>query len=62
MISERGGVVVVILRLPHLVLANVGDDDGFAVRFFPQIVDDMRGVKMSVVREALDVAHGGVAF
>ena len=30
-------VVLVILRLPHLVLAHVGDDDGFAVaRFVPQ--------------------------
>ena len=41
-------VVVVILRLPHLVLAHVGDDDGFAVCFLPQIIDDVRGIEWPV--------------
>ena len=55
-------IVVVILRFPHLVLADVGDDDGFAARFFPEVVDDVRGVEMAVVRKALNVAYGGVAL
>ena len=29
--SERGAFVVVVLRFPHLVLADVGDDDRVAV-------------------------------
>jgi len=30
------------------VLPDVGDDNGFAVSFFPNIVDDVSGVEMSV--------------
>src|SRR5256884_8991960 len=48
-------VVMVILRFPHLVLAHIGDHDGFAVRFFPQVVDHVRGVEMACVRQALNV-------
>ena len=33
MMSVRGLIVVVVLRFPHLVLADVGDHDGFAARF-----------------------------
>ena len=62
MISVRGLVVVVILRFPHLVLADVGDDDGFAVGFFPEIVDDVSGVEMAGVGKALNVANGGIAL
>ncbi len=54
--------MVVILRLPHLVLANVGDHDGFAARFFPEIVDDVRGVEMPIVGQALNILNCRVAF
>src|SRR5579859_2268656 len=61
--NERARLVVmVILRFPHLVLADVGDHNGFAACFFPEVVDDVRGVKMAVVGKALDVAHGGIAL
>ncbi len=61
--DERArAIVVVILRFPHLVLADVGDDDGFAAGFFPEIVDDVRGVEMAGVRKALNVANGGIAL
>src|SRR6266581_3064537 len=55
-------IVVVVLRLPHLVLADVGDDDCFAAGFLPEIVDDVRGVEMAAVGQALYVADGGIAF
>src|SRR5579859_230047 len=56
--NERARLVVmVILRFPHLVLADVGDHNGFAACFFPEIVDDVRGVKMAVVGKALDVGQ-----
>jgi len=41
-------IVVVILRFPHLVLAHIGDDNGLAVGFFPEIVDHVSGVEMAV--------------
>src|SRR5579859_2073437 len=53
---------MVILRFPHLVLADVGDDDGLAIGFLPQIVDDVSGVEVAVVRKSLDVADGGIAL
>ena len=67
MTSERGRFVLEVLRLPHLVLANVGDDDGVfdaagGLRFAPDVVDDVRGVEVAVVREVDDVADGGGAF
>src|SRR5262249_24115883 len=55
-------VVVIILRLPHLMLADVGNDDGFAACFLPKIVDDMGSVKMAVVGKSLNVSDGGVAL
>ena len=62
-ISERGAFVLVVLRFPHLVLADVGDDDGVDVaRFVPQIVDDVRGIEVAVVGQVLDVADRCVAF
>ena len=55
--------VLVVLRFPHLVLAHVGHDHGIAVASLaPQIVDDVRGVEMSVVGKLLNVAHRGVAL
>jgi len=54
--------VVVILRFPHLVLADVGDDDCFAAGFLPDIVDDMRSVEVAVVGQALDVTHRRIAL
>src|SRR6267142_912737 len=55
-------IVMIVLRFPHLVLAHVGDDDGFPARLFPEIVDDVRGVEMAGVRQALNVADGGIAL
>src|SRR5579864_6161422 len=61
--DERSGlIVVVILRFPHLVLADVGDNDGLAAGFFPNVVNDVRGVEMAVVGQALNVANGGITF
>jgi hypothetical protein len=54
--------VLVVLRLPHLVLADVGDDHGVAVGLAPQIVDDVRRVEVPVVGQVLDVADGGIAL
>ncbi len=48
--------VVVVLRLPHLVLAHVGNDDGVPLGLSPQSVDHVRGVKMAVVGKVLNVA------
>ena len=63
MISERGAFVLVVLGFPHLVLADVGDDDGVAVaRLAPEIVDDVRGVEVAVVGQVLNVADRGVAL
>src|SRR5271157_4461281 len=56
-------LMLVVLRLPHLVLADVGYYDRVAVaRLVPQIVDDMRGIEMAAVGQILDVAHGGIAL
>ncbi len=52
MTSERGPLVLVVLRLPHLVLPDVGDDERAPVGGAPQLVDDVRGVQPAVV-----VAH-----
>ena len=54
--------MLVVLRLPHLVLANVGDDDGLAVGRVPQIVHHVRGVEVSGVGQILDVAHRALAL
>ena len=56
-----------VLGFPHLVLADVGDDDGVfeaagGLRFAPDVVDDVRGVEVAVVGEVDDVADGGGAF
>ena len=66
--DERArGVVLVVLGLPHLVLADVGDDDGLlgaagGVGLAPDVVDDVGGVEVAVVGQVDDVADGGVAF
>src|SRR6202012_4858917 len=55
--NERArGVVLVVLGLPHLVLADVGDDDGLfgaagGLSFAPDVVDDVGGVEVAVVGE-----------
>ena len=54
--------MVVVLRLPHLVLADVGDDDRAALGGAPEVVDDVRRVQVAVVGQVLDVAHRGVAL
>ena len=55
--------MLVILRFPHLVLANVGHDDGVGVAgLAPDVVDDVSGVKMSVVRQVLNIADRGVSL
>jgi hypothetical protein len=61
--SERGSLVLVVLRLPHLVLAYVGDDDGRGPGGYSahaRCRDDVRGVEVAVVGQVDDVAHGGV--
>ena len=56
-------LVVVVLRFPHLVLADVGDDDGVAVlRRAPQVVDDVRGIEVAVVGQRLDVADRRISL
>src|SRR5438046_147267 len=60
--QRTGLIVMVILRFPHLMLADVGDDDGLAARFFPDVVDDVRGVEVPVVRQALNIAYRGIAL
>ncbi len=56
-------LVLVVLRLPHLVLPDVGHDDGVAVaRLPPQIIDHVRGIKMAAVGQVLNVAHRRIAF
>ena len=55
-------IVLVVLRFPHLVLADVGDDDRLALGEAPDVVDHVRRVQMPVVGQALDVADGGVAL
>ena len=42
-------LVRVVLRLPHLVLAHVGDDDRVAAGGPPQLADDVRRVELAVV-------------
>ena len=55
--------MLVILGFPHLVLAHVGDNDGLLfVRLVPEIVDDVRGIKMAAVRKVLDVADCRVSL
>ena len=56
-------LVLVILRLPHLMLAHVGYHNRVRIPgFVPQIVDDMRRVQMSRIRQVLNVAHRRIAF
>ena len=53
----------VVLRLPHLVLAYISHYDRISVACFPpQVIDDVRRVEVTVVREILNVANGCVAF
>ncbi len=59
--------MLVVLGLPHLVLAYVGDDDGLVVAaggdgLAPDVVDDVRGVEVAVVGQVDDVADGGGAL
>ena len=53
---------MVVLRFPHLVLADVGDDDRLVgSRGAPEIVDHVRSIEMPIVGQRLDVAHGRIA-
>src|ERR1039458_4810051 len=56
-------LVLVVLRFPHLVLANIGHDHGVTASSLPpKIVDDMRGVEMTAIRQVLNIADRGVTF
>src|SRR5579862_4916579 len=54
--------VLVVLCFPHLVLADVRDDDGLAVGGVPEIVHDVGGVEVPIVGEVLNVAHSDLAL
>ena len=54
--------MLVVLRLPHLVLAYVGRDHRLRQRSVPEIVDHMRSVEMAIVWRVLDVEDGRIAF
>ena len=48
--------MLVVLRLPHLVLPNISNDDGLRETtciksFTPDVVDDMGCIKMAIVAE-----------
>ena len=66
--DERAGdLVLEVLGLPHLVLADICNDDGFFFAaggdgFAPDVVDDVGGVEVAVVGEVDDVADAGGAF
>ena len=61
--DERARMLVVeVLRLPHLVLAHVGDHNCVASGDAPDVVNDVRGVKVAVVGKVLNIAHRGVPF
>ncbi len=53
---------MVVLRFPHLMLADVGRDDGVAFGQAPDVVDHVRRVEVAVVGQRLDVAHGRIAL
>src|SRR5256885_13637481 len=55
-------LVLVILCFPHLMLAYIGDDDRVAVGLTPQIMDYMRGIKMTAVRQPLNITDSRVAL
>ena len=62
-ISERGCFTLEVLRFPHLVLAYIGHDDRVAVtRLAREIVDHVRRIKMSAVRQILNIPHRRIAF
>ena len=44
------------------MLADVADDNRSPTRQPPQIVDDMRGVEVAIVRQILNIADGRVTF
>src|SRR5690606_31490133 len=48
-------VVFVVLGLPHLMLSNIRDDDGFTIGQLPQVVDDVGGVELAVIWQILDI-------
>ena len=54
--------MVVVLRLPHLVLADVGHDDRAPLGRAPDVVDHVRRIQVPVVGQILDVADRGVAL
>jgi len=51
-------VVLVVLGLPHLVLAHVRDHDGLALRQPPEVMHHVGRVEVAVIGQVLDVAHG----
>ena len=61
--DERARILVmVVLRFPHLVLADVGDDDRLALGHPPDVVDHVRRVEVAVVRQRLNVSDRRIAL
>ena len=54
--------MVVVLRLPHLVLADVGHDDRMPFGRAPDVVDHVRRIQVPVVGQILDVADRGITL
>ncbi len=52
----------VILRFPHLVLAHIRNNDRISTRLAPEVIHDVSGIEMAIVRQVLNVAHRRVAF
>ena len=56
-----------VLCLPHLVLANIRDDDRLVLTasrngLTPDVVNNVRGVQVAIVGQRQNVAHGGGAL
>jgi hypothetical protein len=60
--SEPRRFVMVVLRFPHLMLADVGHHDGVAFRHPPDVVDHVRGIQMAIVGQILNVSDRRVAL
>ena len=56
-------LMLVVLCFPHLVLADIGHYNSVAVASLaPQIIDHVRCVKVSAVRQVLNIAHSCVTL
>ena len=50
-----GLVMLIILRCPHLVLPNIGDDQRFSFGMTPQVIDHVGSIQMPVIWQILNV-------